>query len=331
MRFLRRFLLLAALGASGFLGWLAWFAFTPLHFAGDALEFSIPPGVTLRQAARVIADAGGGFAAWKFSVLGRVLHKAGDIKAGSYEINSGIRPIELLSKLASGDVTLAEIVFIEGKTFAQMRQSLNANPEVRHDTAAMSDAEILATLGVGGRNPEGLFYPDTYRFPKRTSDLDVLRHANRLMQAKLQAAWDRRDPSLPYANAYDALIMASIVEKETGRASDRPAVAAVFVNRLRRGMPLQTDPSVIYGLGATYDGSLHKRDLLADGPYNTYTRPGLPPTPIAMPGLASLDAALHPSKSDVLYFVARGDGSSEFSRTLDEHNRAVARYQLHKD
>ncbi len=328
MRVLKRLIALALLCATGFSGWFAWFALSPLGFRGETLEFSIPSGVGLRQAAQLIAAAGADFAPWQFELLGRLLRRAADIKAGSYEIAAGVTPADLLGKLTRGDVTLAEIVFVEGRTFAQMRAALAAHPEVRHDTAGLRDADIMMRIGAGETHPEGLFFPDTYRFPKNTGDLDLLRHAYRQMQAKLKAEWERRDPGTPYRDPYQALILASIVEKETGLATDRAAVAAVFVNRLRRGMLLQTDPTVIYGIGAGFDGNLRRRDLAADTPYNTYTRGGLPPTPIAMPGLASLQAALHPLASDILYFVARGDGSSEFSRTLEEHNRAVARYQL---
>jgi UPF0755 protein len=331
MRALKRLLVFSALGITAFCGWLGWFALSPLSFSGAALDFNIAPGIGLRQSAQVISEAGAGFRPWQFILLGRLLGKASDIKAGSYEVASGVTPYELLSKLARGDVTMAEIVFVEGKTFAQMRAAMNAHPNLQHDSQRLTDAEILTAIGAAEKNPEGLFFPDTYQFAKASSDLDLLRRAYRTMQAKIQAEWPERDPATPYASPYHALIMASIVEKETGIASDRPAVASVFVNRLRRGMLLQTDPTVIFGLGSSFDGNLHKRDLLADTPYNTYTRAGLPPTPIATPSLAALRAALHPAKSDMLYFVARGDGSSEFSRTLDEHNRAVARYQLHRD
>jgi UPF0755 protein len=331
MRLVKRLLLFFVLCVATFCAWFAWLAASPLSFAGEALDFNIPAGVGLRQTAQIIDEAGARFPPWQFILLGRILGKAGDIKAGSYEVKSGVTPYELLSKLARGDVSMAEIVFVEGKTFAQMRAAIDAHPNLLHDSQKLADAEILARFGAAEKHAEGLFFPDTYRFAKNSSDLDLLRRAYRTMQAKIQAEWQDRDPSTPYESPYQALIMASIVEKETGVASDRPAIAAVFVNRLRRGMLLQTDPSVIFGLGNSFDGNLRKRDLQADTPYNTYTRAGLPPTPIATPGLASLRAALHPAKSDMLYFVARGDGSSAFSPTLDEHNRAVARYQLHRN
>nr|MBP6707954.1 endolytic transglycosylase MltG [Accumulibacter sp.] len=208
-----------------------------------------------------------------------------------------------------------------------LRARLDGHPDRRHETAGLPEAEIMRRLGAPGRPAEGGFFPDTYLFAKRSSDLELLARAQRAMQRHLAREWPARAAGLPYREPYQALILASIIEKETGRDADRSLVAAVFVNRLRRGMPLQTDPSVIYGLGEKFDGNLRKRDLLADTPYNTYTRRGLPPTPIAMPGLAALQAALHPAPSEALYFVARGDGSSEFSRTLAEHNQAVTRYQ----
>jgi UPF0755 protein len=303
------------------------FAVSPLQLRSSPLDFEIPPGVGLRSASRIMADAGAGFSAWQFSVLGRVMGRAADIKAGSYEIETGVTPLLLLDKLTRGDVSQAELVLVEGKTFAQLRALLDAHPDLRHDSAGLSDRELLDRLGITAAHPEGLFAPDTYLFSKNTSDLQVLRRAHAALQQRLAQAWAGRAENLPYTDAYQALIMASIVEKETGIEADRPLVASVFLNRLRIGMPLQTDPAVIYGLGARFDGNLRKADLQADTPYNTYTRQGLPPTPISLPGVASLEAVLHPPASDKLYFVARGDGSSEFSRTLEEHNRAVARYQ----
>jgi UPF0755 protein len=306
---------------------LGWYAFTPVTLRSDPADFSIKPGSSLKSATRQIVESGVELNAWQFNLLGRLLGKAGTIKAGSYEVGRGITPLALLDKLTAGEVTQTELVFIEGWTFRQMRAALDADPEVRHDSAALSDAGIMARLGAAGRSPEGLFFPDTYLFGKGTSDLDVLKRAYKAMDRQLLTAWQQRAPDLPYRSPYDALIMASVIEKETGQSTDRALIGGVFVNRLRIGMMLQTDPSVIYGLGEKFDGNLRKKDLLADTPHNTYIRSGLPPTPIAMPGQASLAAALNPAKTAALYFVARGDGSSEFSRTLAEHERAVARYQ----
>jgi UPF0755 protein len=306
---------------------LGWYALSPLELRSDPADFSIKPGSSLKSATRQIVESGVEMNAWQFNLLGRLLGKASTIKAGSYEVGSGVTPLALLNKLTAGEVTQEEVVFIEGWTFRQVRAALNTNAGVRHDSAALSDAEIMARLGAAGRNPEGLFFPDTYLFGKGAGDLDILRRAYRAMDRQLETAWRQRAPDLPYRSPYEALIMASVIEKETGQAADRALIGGVFVNRLRIGMMLQTDPSVIYGLGERFDGSLRKKDLRADTPHNTYTRTGLPPTPIAMPGRASLQAALNPAKTPALYFVARGDGSSEFSRTLAEHERAVAKYQ----
>ncbi len=306
---------------------LAWRAFSPVALRSDPADFSIKPGSSLRSATRQMVESGVELNVWQFNLLGRLLGKAGAIKAGSYEVGRGITPLALLNKLTAGEVTLTEVVLIEGWTFRQMRAVLNAEPELMHDSAALSDAEIMASLGAAGRSPEGLFFPDTYLFAKGTSDLDILKRAYKAMDRQLQAAWQARAPELPYRNPYEALILASVIEKETGQSTDRALIGGVFVNRLRIGMMLQTDPTVIYGLGEKFDGNLRKKDLLKDTPHNTYTRGGLPPTPIAMPGQASLQAALNPAKTQALYFVARGDGSSEFSRTLAEHERAVTKYQ----
>jgi UPF0755 protein len=219
---------------------------------------------------------------------------------------------------------------IEGWTFAQFRAAIDASPDLRHETAKLEDSQIMARLQAPESQPEGLFFPDTYLFAKGSSDVAVLRRAYHAMQRHLRAEWETRDPKAPYATPYEALIMASIIEKETGKPSERDLIGGVLVNRLRIGMRLQADPTIIYGLGTSFDGNLKKSHLLEDGPYNTYTRAGLPPTPIAMPGLASVRAALKPAKTDALYYVSRGDGSSHFSRNLDEHNRAVTKYQLKK-
>jgi len=319
--------LVALCSASLAIAGLGWYAFSPLKLRSDPADFSIKPGSSLKSATRQIAESGVELHAWRFNLLGRLLGKAGAIRAGSYEVGSGITPVALLDRLTAGELNQAELVFIEGWTFRQMRAALNADSDLRHESAALSDGEIMTRLGAAGRSPEGQFFPDTYLFGKGASDLDILARAYKAMDRQLQAAWQQRAPDLPYSNPYEALIMASVIEKETGQAADRALIGGVFVNRLRLGMMLQTDPSVIYGLGEKFDGNLRKKDLLTDTPHNTYTRPGLPPTPISMPGQASLQAALHPATTQALYFVARGDGSSEFSRTLSEHERAVAKYQ----
>jgi len=327
-RFLKSLLAttLAALCAAG--AYAAWYASTPVGVGALPAAFELPHGVRFRAAARHLEDAGVAVGAWRFELLARALGRAGDIKSGSYELSAAPTPLELLDKLTRGDVTQAELKVIEGWTFAQMRAALDAHSGVRHDTRGLATAELLARLGVQERHPEGLFFPDTYLFARGSSDLRVLKRALTAMRRHLREEWERRDPGVPYRNPYEALVMASIVEKETGRSAERDLVGGVLVNRLRRGMLLQVDPTVIYGLGTQFDGNLRKIHLLTDGPYNTYTRAGLPPTPISLPGLAALRAALRPAKTDALYYVARGDGSSQFSRTLEEHNRAVRKYQL---
>jgi peptidoglycan lytic transglycosylase G len=263
-----------------------------------------------------------------FEALARALGRVRDIKAGNYLIAQPITPIELLDKLTRGDVTQAQVQLIEGWTFAQFRAALDASPDLRHDSTKLEDTEILTRIQATEPHPEGLFFPDTYLFARGASDLNVLRRAYHAMQWHLRDEWEARAANAPYQTPYEALIMASIIEKETGRSEERDQIAGVLANRLRIGMRLQADPTVIYGLGASFDGNLKKIHLLEDSPYNTYTRAGLPPTPIAMPGLASLHAALQPGQTNALYYVSRGDGSSQFSRTIEEHNRAVSKYQL---
>lgn len=327
LKILFRFLLAFLVLASG-MGLAAYhWANQPIPLQTPSVDFRIPTGHSLRSATRIMSDAGIDVNPQGLVWLGRITRVATAIKAGSYEVKQGITPLGLLHKLSKGDVSQSEIRLLEGWTFRQWRERLDKHPDLRHETQGMDEAAIAQRLGIPHAKLEGLLFPDTYLFDKHSSDLDLLARAYRVMNQRLEAEWAQRDPGLPYRNIHEALIMASIVEKETGTHADRPIVAAVFVNRLRLGMLLQTDPTVIYGMGEAFDGNIRKRDLQTDTPYNTYTRGGLPPTPIAMPSLASLQAALHPAATDVLYFVARGDGSSEFSRTLDEHNRAVNRYQ----
>ena len=329
-RFLVRLLLAGLLLAAvaGGAGW--WWLQAPLSLRQSPLDFRIPAGSSLRGAIAQMQAAGVDTPTWPLLLLARLQKAETGIKAGSYSLNAGVTPLQLLDKLVRGQVTQGELTLIEGWTFRQWRQRLEAHPDLRHESRGWSEAELARHLGVPGDRLDGWLFPDTYLFDKQSSDLELMARALRTMRTRLAGEWAHRAPGLPYRTPEEALIMASIVEKETGREADRAQVAAVFVNRLRLGMRLQTDPTVIYGLGERFDGNLRKDDLLADTPYNTYTRAGLPPTPIAMPGLASLRAALQPAASEALYFVARGDGSSEFSRTLDEHNRAVNRYQRGK-
>ena len=326
----KRLLLLLAAAALAGAVYAAWYATTPVATGKLPLEFEIRPGTGFRGVARELEAAGVHAGTWRFEALARALGRAQSIKAGSYELVRPVTPLELLDKLTRGDVTQAEVKLIEGWTFRQIRAALNENPYLRHDTEGLDRAQIMARVGASETEPEGLFFPDTYLFAKGSSDLAVLRRSYRAMKRHLDQEWAEKDTTVPYRTPYEALIMASIIEKETGRPQDRGMIAGVLVNRLRIGMRLQTDPTVIYGLGASFDGNLTKAHLEKDGPYNTYTRAGLPPTPIDMPGLASLRAALRPAKTDALYYVSRGDGTSQFSRTLSDHNRAVTKYQLHK-
>lgn len=281
----------------------------------------------MRGVAQQLAQTGVIAQPFLFTWVARLSGKGTALKAGNYALEAALTPWDLLQKLTKGDVTQNEVKFIEGWTFQQMRQALDRAPGLQHETQGLSAGEIMARLGFPDQHPEGRFFPDTYFFSSGMSDLAILARAHKLMQTQLEGAWRDRAPNLPYATPDEALIMASIVEKETGQASERPMIAGVFVNRLRIGMLLQTDPTVIYGLGESFDGNLRRSDLLTDTPYNTYTRGGLPPTPIAMPGLGALQAALQPAETKALYFVARGNGSHQFSSTLAQHNQAVNRYQ----
>lgn len=291
------------------------------------MELSVEPGMTPREVAQGWVTAGVDTSPDLLYEWFRWSGQARRIRAGSYALEPGTTPRQLLDKMVQGDEQLETVRLIEGWTFRQFRAALAQAPHLRPATTGMSEAELMQAVGRPGLSPEGRFFPDTYRYSRGVSDLTVLKRAQQAMQQRLEAVWAAREDGLPLKSADEALILASIVEKETGRAADRGRIAGVFVNRLRIGMPLQTDPTVIYGLGEAFDGNLRKRDLQTDTPWNTYTRRGLPPTPIAMPGLASLKAAVRPEVTKDLYFVARGDGSSVFSPTLDAHNRAVNLYQ----
>jgi len=307
---------------------LFWYAQSPMQTGVlYPLAFSIPQGASFKMAVREMAHRGALKHAWLFALVARFQGKTGDIKAGGYALQQAVTPLALLRKITEGDTVQGKITVIEGWTFAEMRRALERAPDLRHDTADMSDTELLAALGAKANHPEGLFFPDTYFFDMGSSDLTLYKRAYQAMQSVLEENWAGRDAGLPYHTAREALIMASIIEKETGAAEERPQIAAVFINRLRIGMRLQTDPSVIYGLGERYDGNLRRVDLESDTPYNSYTRAGLPPTPIALPGADAIHAAVHPDKSRALYFVAMGNGRHVFSSNLADHNRAVARYQ----
>ena len=324
---LRGALLAGIVAALAVVAWGVWFVTHPLTPPRTPFDFTVKSGASLRTVARNLSDQGLLPEAQTFWLLGRILGKAGSVQAGTYRIAAPLTPLELLDKLSRGDVLPIEIAFLEGTTFRHWLAQMRAHPQIRSTLGSLSDAQVRDALGLGEVALEGFFFPDTYRFLAGTTDVEILRRAHAEMSRRLARAWEARDPALPLASAYEALILASIIEKETGLAGERAKIASVFVNRLRKGMRLQTDPTVIYGLGERFDGNLRKRDLVADTPWNTYTRDGLPPTPIAMPGAASLAAAVRPETTEYLYFVGRGDGTHQFSRTLEEHNRAVDRYQ----
>lgn len=327
MKFLRRCLLLIVLLAAALVAGAAWWLQAPLDLASDSVEVSIEPGTSPRGIANLWAQAGVRSNTFLLYEWFRWSGQARKIRAGSYQIARGTTPRSLLDKMVRGDEVLATVRLIEGWTFRQFRAELARSPHLKQVTAGMAEAELMSALGAPQQRAEGRFFPDTYAFSKGASDLIVLKRAHRAMERQLEKAWAERAPDTPLRTMDDALTLASIVEKETGAASERGLVAGVFTNRLRLGMPLQTDPTVIYGLGETFDGNLRRRDLLADGPYNSYRRTGLPPTPIAMPGKASLLAAVRPERTKALYFVARGNGTSQFSDNLADHNRAVNQYQ----
>ncbi|MGV8713178.1 MAG: endolytic transglycosylase MltG [Nitrosomonas sp.] len=327
MHTLKRLFLATVSIAILLIGWLYLHIHSNVTLPTTPYEFSIRPGSNLKQVAQQLANAGIIPSKWSLIVLARYLNQESAIKAGDYQLTGNLSQIALLKYLTEGDAKQTEIKFIEGWTFAQLRKVLNEHPAIQNDTTDLSDQEILQRIGASETAAEGLFFPDTYYFIKGDSDIHILQRAYRAMHNHLQAGWTARAESLPLTTPYEALILASIIEKETGIASDRAEIAGVFINRLRKGMRLQTDPTVIYGLGEQFDGNLRKKDLLADQAYNTYTRAGLPPTPIALPSLASIRAALNPAETDALYFVAKGNGESQFSTNLTDHNKAVDKYQ----
>jgi UPF0755 protein len=329
MRWLKRFLGTVTVVAMALGLWLAWFGGRALPVSAP-LDLTVRPGAGVASVARQLVDAGLLLEPYSLRALARLTDRAAAIQAGTYRLDKPIAPLELLDKLARGDVMLVEVRFIEGTTLRQWLGQLAREPKLRQVLEPRNDAGVRALLGLGEQSAEGWLFPDTYRFAPGISDADLLKRAHAAMKRRLEAAWEARDPELPLKTPYEALILASIVEKETGAAVERPLVASVFVNRIRKGMRLQTDPTVIYGMGESFDGNIRKRDLTTDTPWNTYTRDGLPPTPIAMPGEASLQAVSRPPRTEFLYFVGKGDGTHHFSRSLEEHNRAVAKYQLKK-
>ena len=317
---------LALLAAGSAWWWLNEPVTLKLPQGAQVLDLEIEPGTSANTVAGVVTRSGVALPTIVLQAWFRLSGQARQIKAGSYEITPGTTPRSLLSMLVRGDQALKSITLVEGWNFNQVRAALQKAEQLAPESAALSPEIIMEKLGMPGAHPEGRFFPDTYTYAKGASDLAVLKRAARAMDKRIDAAWAMRSPDTPLKTANEALILASIVEKETGKPTDRGQIAGVFTNRLRVGMLLQTDPTVIYGLGDKFDGNLRKRDLQTDTPYNTYTRAGLPPTPIAMPGRAALLAAVQPAPTKALYFVARGDGTSQFSASLDEHNRAVNKF-----
>ena len=330
IRLIKSTLLIGVLATVAFSAWLYHYAKTPLNLTPEAQEIIIQPKSGLKSIANQLVEQNVLPNALPFVLLGRLLGKEPSLQSGSYTLNKNINPYQLLLSLNHGKATQGSITLIEGKTFKMMREKLAKNDAVKSTINDLSDAEVMRLVGDGEPHAEGLFFPDTYYFDRNTADIVILKRSYDGMKTKLAAAWANRASGLPYIDSYQALIMASIIEKETGKASERPMIAGVFLNRLRIGMRLQTDPAVIYGMGDNYDGNIRKKDLERDTPYNTYTRNGLPPTPIAMPGLASIEAALHPEVTKALYFVGKGDGTHAFSNSLVEHNANVVKYQLKK-
>lgn len=322
---------LLVVAGSFLLAWLVMdfqtFRQNPLSIPANGMNLVVEPGSGLKSIARRLEQQQVLSKPVYLVVLARYLRLDARIKAGEFQLRSGTTPEQLLHQLADGKVIQHTITLIEGETFAQMMQRVSTDPVLVHRLENTDAETVMTAIGYPDLHPEGRFLPETYHFPRGTSDIDYLRRAFREMETFLQESWRERDKDLPLKTSYDALILASIVEKETGVVEERPTIAGVFVRRLRKGMRLQTDPTVIYGMGDSYDGDIRFRDLRQDTPYNTYTRYGLPPTPIAMPGKDAILAALHPASGDALYFVSRGDGSHKFSSTLEQHNRAVDRYQ----
>ena len=323
-------LILLAVVAAAVFGWNDYhrFSVAPLNVTTQQESIDVSRGTSFKGIVAELQRHGLSTASsWYWRLLAEQMHVAGKLHAGEYALAPGVTPRQLLADMAAGKVLQRNFTIVDGWTFAELRQALAHAEKLKHDSAGLDDATIMQKIGAPGEVPEGRFLPETYAYVKGDGDLDILRRAHVAMVKTLAALWPCRDKDLPLATPYEALILASIVEKETGRADERARIAGVFVRRLQDHMLLQTDPSVIYGMGASYAGNIRKNDLTTDTPYNTYTRPGLPPTPIALPGKPALEAALHPAPGDALYFVARGDGTHVFASSLAEHNRNVDCYQ----
>ena len=329
---LNRVLGILFIGVSFALAWLMMdinhFVQSPLNLPQQGADYTLRPGTTVSRLARELKQQGYLQQPLYFRLLARWDGLAKRLQAGEYHLDQGLTPRQLLQKLASGEVTSYGLTLVEGWNFRQVMAAIRSEPALKQTLEGLPDRQIMERLGFGGEHPEGRFLPDTYHFPRDTTDLAFLKRAYRAMQRLLAEEWPKREPDLPLKSPYEALILASIVEKETGLASERPEIAGVFVRRLKKGMRLQTDPTVIYGLGEGFDGNIRRRDLKRDTPYNTYLHKGLTPTPISMPGADAIRSVLHPAPGKSLYFVAKGDGSHHFSNNLTEHNRAVRKYQL---
>lgn len=318
------------LGAVALVVWMVIFMIRPLPMASETIGLQIPAGASVRGIADQLVAAGVLTEPYSFLLTVKLTGSGGQLQAGDYALNTPLQVMSLIDILKHGTFDQFKLQLIEGKTFADFRQKLAQMPGIRHDTLMLSDSELMQQVSGQSMHPEGWFFPDTYFLDAQSSDADLYKRAYQKMAQHLSAAWEAREAGLPYRSMYEALVMASIVEKETGVEEERPQIAGVFINRLRKGMRLQTDPTVIYGMGTRYQGNITKKDLLTDTPYNTYTRSGLPPTPIALPGLASIQASLHPAKTNALYFVANGQGRHVFTSSLEAHNQAVRAYQLKK-
>lgn len=308
--------------------WGAEFSFYSRTLPTPRVMVEVNHGQGLRQVAMELWRQGLLLEPVSFVVAGKLMGRESSIKAGSYPVPSPTTALGLLNRISAPEMVQYQVTLVEGITFTQVRKALDQNPLLQHETSEWSERQILQALKLKENRAEGLFLPNSYFFLPGDTDLSLLQRSHQAMQNALTLAWSQRDPEVPLSSADEALILASIIEKETAKPSERPLIAGVFVNRLRLGMRLQTDPTVIYGMGPQFDGSLHKRDLLRDTPYNTYTRKGLPPGPIAMPSAAAIHAAVHPAATSALYFVAKGDGGHQFSQSLKEHNQAVMKYQI---
>ncbi len=331
---LHRLLGIVVFSISLLVAWLAMdfqhFADSPLKLPKEGIHYTLEPGSSVTTLAVDLKALGVLENQLYIRILARWEGQASQLKAGEYLLAANMSPRSLLNLIVAGRVVNHTLTLVEGWTFRQVKQAINKNNQLKRTLNGLSDKEIMQRIGHAGEHPEGHFFPDTYHFPRGTTDISFLQRAYNAMDRFLQHEWEQRDAGLPLKTPYDAMILASIVERETGLSQERPEIAGVFIRRLQKKMRLQTDPTVIYGLGDSFDGNLRRRDLKAKTPYNTYTNYGLPPTPIAMPGADAIMAALHPAAGSSLYFVARGDGGHQFSDTLKEHNRAVRKFQLKK-